>query len=90
MVAVGVGRAILNLRQDDSSMRRECFGVLGTLRQVSLRGTETSQGYTASQWKSWEKDASVPAPRLVPGLAGDMQMVVRTVGAGRWAGVRWP
>lgn len=31
------------------------------------RGPETRHGHTASQWKSWDKDPGVLAPRLIPG-----------------------
>lgn len=55
---------MLNLRQEDSSMRKECFGVLRTQAQ---RQAEISQGHPASRWENWEKDPSVLAPRLVPG-----------------------
>lgn len=43
------------------------------------RGAETSQGHTASQWKSWEK---TPVSWLLGWpLVGDMQTVVGTEGA---------
>lgn len=87
MVAVGVGGAILNLRQEDSSMRRECFGVLGTLRpREGQRPPKVTQQVSAKVGKG----PQCPAPRLVPGQGGDMQMVMRTAGAGRWAGIRRP
>lgn len=81
-VTGGVVRAILNLRQEDSSMRREGFRALRTLRNTDLPRSHSESEEEMGRGPQCLGSQASHRP------GGDIHIMVRSAGAGRRVGIR--